>query len=491
MIRLEGVSFSYGQDPDHVSPLRDVTMRVGEGEFVLLTGRSGCGKTTLTRILNGLAPQYYGGLIDGTYSLDGRNAFKMPIDEIGTMVGSVFQDPRSQFFASNTTDEMVLGMENNAVGREQMRERLQEVGTLLGIDPLLDKSLFPLSSGEKQRVAIASVCAMRPKVLVLDEPSANLDSDAMEQLAVLLCRLKERGMTIILSEHRFHYVKDLFDRMIVMEEGTISREYTREQARSIEEKDLERQGLRSFQATELIVGNSIASDTAGYLGCDHVSLSFASGQILNDVSFGAQKGRVLAIAGRNGAGKSSICRVVSGLTRQSVGTVRFDGRTLKKKKRVRESFFVQQDADYQMYAATVEDEFSIGRGRGGPSRETILERLESVGLMDVVDRNPLSLSGGQKQRLLLALAASWEKDVLVLDEPTSGLDGANMRLTADLISALAAEGRCVLLITHDIELLSLVADSVLYVESGSVSYHKRLSTTPMKRGRFVSRSISR
>lgn len=475
MIRLEGVSFEYDQVDGRGSQLREVDLSVGPGEFVLVTGKSGCGKTTLTRVLNGLAPQYYGGAVSGSYLLDGRNALDLSVREIGTIVGSVFQDPRSQFFASNTTDEMVLGMENNAMPRETMRERIREVCSLLGVDRLMDRSIFPLSSGEKQRIAIASVCAMRPKVLVLDEPSANLDSDAVEQLAVLLSRLKKRGTTIVLSEHRFHYAKDMLDRMVVMEDGEVICEYTREQARSLGDGELQRMGLRSFTDPVLAVGKRVASNAGDYLQCEHVSLSFSSGPVLSDVTFSAQKGRVLAIAGCNGAGKSSVCRMVSGLCRQSVGVMRFGGTALNKKRRVRESFFVQQDSDYQMYAATVEDEFAVGRGYRALTHEAVLGHLEAVGLGEMVDRNPLSLSGGQKQRLLLALAASWDKKVLVLDEPTSGLDGANMRLTADLISSLAASGACILLITHDLELLALVADSVLYMERGSVSYHKELA----------------
>ena len=207
MIELNNISFSYANNCEN-SGLRRIDLTVKKGELIILAGKSGCGKTTLTRVLNGLCPQFYPGNLTGSYSLNGQDALKMPIHQLGTMVGSVFQDPRSQFFTTNTTDEIALGMENIPLARTVMRERIETVCAQMNIDRLLDRRIFPLSSGEKQLIAIASICAMEPKVIVMDEPSANLDSDAMVRLGTLLYRLKATGHTIILSEHRFHYVRD-------------------------------------------------------------------------------------------------------------------------------------------------------------------------------------------------------------------------------------------------------------------------------------------
>ena len=210
MIKLQNLSFAYENTNETVGQLRNIDLHVEKGELIILSGKSGCGKTTLTRILNGLCPSFYPGKLEGGYSLDGENALKMPIHKLGTMVGSVFQDPRSQFFATNTTDEVVLGMENIPLERVAMQKRINAVCGQMHIDRLLDRRIFPLSSGEKQLVAIASVCAMEPKVIILDEPSANLDSEAMVRLGTLLYRLKAAGHTIILSEHRFHLCAGFF-----------------------------------------------------------------------------------------------------------------------------------------------------------------------------------------------------------------------------------------------------------------------------------------
>ena len=314
MIALNNVSFAYENSREGESQLRHVDLQVGQGELVILAGRSGCGKTTLTRVLNGLCPQFYPGELTGSYLLDGQDALKMPVHQLGTMVGSVFQDPRSQFFTTNTTDEIVLGMENIPMERPVMQKRVKAVCSQMNIQRLLDRQIFPLSSGEKQLIAIASVCAMEPKVIVMDEPSANLDSDAMVRLGSLLYRLKEAGHTIILSEHRFHYVRDSFDRLVFMENGEITSIYSRSEALSLTEAQLAVMGLRPFQPPAFRVGGAFLSkpeDT--FLQVSKISCMLDGRQILEDVTFSVRSGRILAIAGPNGAGKSTLCRTITGL----------------------------------------------------------------------------------------------------------------------------------------------------------------------------------
>lgn len=473
MIALNNVSFAYESSREGESQLRHVDLQVGKGELVILAGRSGCGKTTLTRVLNGLCPQFYPGELTGSYLLDGQDALKMPVHQLGTMVGSVFQDPRSQFFTTNTTDEIVLGMENIPMERPVMQKRVKAVCSQMNIQRLLNRQIFPLSSGEKQLIAIASVCAMEPKVIVMDEPSANLDSDAMVRLGSLLYRLKEAGHTIILSEHRFHYVRDSFDRLVFMENGEITSIYSRSEALSLTEAQLAVMGLRPFQPPAFQVGGAFLSKPEDTLQVSKISCMKDGRQILEDVTFSSQNGRILAIAGPNGAGKSTLCRIITGLYR-SMGTVQIDGEYLKRKRRTKKSFFVQQDADYQLYAPTVVDEFLIGKRASPELRQAILKRLYEMGLETFADRHPASLSGGQKQRLLLALAAESGRKLMVFDEPTSGLDGYNMRLTVKLFRQLSAEGKCLLLITHDMDLIAEAADCVLYIDQGKVRYHRNV-----------------
>ena len=336
MIELKNISFSYANNCEN-SGLRHIDLTVKKGELIILAGKSGCGKTTLTRVLNGLCPQFYPGTLTGSYSLDGQDALKMPIHQLGTMVGSVFQDPRSQFFTTNTTDEIALGMENIPLERAVMQERVKAVCTQMNIDRLLDRRIFPLSSGEKQLTAIASICAMEPKVIVMDEPSANLDSDAMTRLGTLLHRLKEAGHTIILSEHRFHYVRDSFDRLVFMENGAISAIYSHDEALKLSEKQLAAMGLRPFDTPAFQVGGAFQSKPEDTLQVSEISCMLDGRQILEEVSFSARSGKILAIAGPNGAGKSTLCRAITGLYR-AMGTVQIDGEYLKRKKRTNHSF---------------------------------------------------------------------------------------------------------------------------------------------------------
>ena len=473
MIELKNISFAYESSREGESQLRHVDLQVEKGELVILAGRSGCGKTTLTRVLNGLCPQFYPGELTGSYLLDGQDALKIPIHQLGTMVGSVFQDPRSQFFTTNTTDEIVLGMENIPLERSVMQQRVKAVCSQMNIERLLDRRIFLLSSGEKQLIAIASVCAMEPKVIVMDEPSANLDSGAMVRLGALLYRLKEAGHTILLSEHRFHYVRDSFDRLVFMENGEISSIYSRSEALSLTGAQLTAMGLRPFEPPSFQAGGAFHPKPEDTLQASRISCMLDGRQILENVTFSAQSGRILAIAGPNGAGKSTLCRTITGLYR-SMGTVQINGEYLKRKRRTQKSFFVQQDADYQLYAPTAVDEFLIGKKESPGLRQAALARLYEMGLEPFASRHPASLSGGQKQRLLLALAAESGRNLLVFDEPTSGLDGYNMRLTVKLLRQLAAEGKCLLLITHDMDLIAAAADCVLYMEQGKVRYHRNV-----------------
>ena len=473
MIELENLSYTYPGAAAQ-GQLNHVNLNIAEGECILLTGVSGCGKTTLTRVLNGLCPQFYGGRLEGGYHIDGRDAAHIPVHELGTLVGSVFQDPRSQFFATNTTDELVLGMENVPVPREEMQRRVKEISAWMDIGRLLDRRIFPLSSGEKQRLAVASVSAMEPGTLVLDEPSANLDGEAVQRLSALLLRLKGRGHTIILSEHRFYYIREFFDRMVWMQNGEIAGIFTREEALALPPEKREAMGLRSFETPRFQVQGAVLPAEGDSLKAEEITCCRGGKQILDEVSLHAKRGEILAIAGPNGAGKSTLCRVITGLYRAK-GTVTLDDALLRRRERIRQSFFVQQDADYQLYAASVEEEFYIGC-RPTPQRKAQARAaLEAVDLWAYRGRHPISLSGGQKQRLLLALAAVSGKGLLVFDEPTSGLDGQNMRRTAALLKQLAAQGSCVVLITHDGELIHRAADSVFYLAAGEKSYHKRIA----------------
>jgi energy-coupling factor transport system ATP-binding protein len=457
LIELQNISFCYAGTQD--KSLKNVSLSVKAGECILLTGESGCGKTTLTRILNGLCPQFYDGEISGSYLLDGQNALEMELDEIGIYIGNVFQDPRSQFFASNVTDEIVLAMENRNYPRELMEKRLQEISKLLGIEELLDKDLLKLSSGEKQKVAVAAACVTKPKILVLDEPSANLDADATNQLGELLKALKSQGVTIIISEHRLAYLAELTDKMVFMQNGEISGIYSGEQARTFSSEKMCEMGLRLFypQCEKEITSNK---ESKPFLQMQNIVCKRRNTTILDHITLSAAKGQIVAITGRNGAGKTTLCKIAAGLLKENSGDVILNDVNLSRRKRLQSCFFVGQDPDYQLYAPTVLDEVLLNRKKMPENIQKAEQLLEQLNLLAFVKRHPASLSGGQKQRVLLAAALMWERPVLILDEPTSGLDGRHMREIAKLLRRIADSGSCVLIITHDTELINNCADCV-------------------------------
>lgn len=456
LIELNDLSFGYAGSSE--KSLNDISLTVNEGEFILLTGESGCGKTTLTRILNGLCPQFYNGEVSGSYLIDGRNGFDMSLDEIGTYIGNVFQDPRSQFFASNVTDEIVLAMENRNYAHDLMERRLQEFGEMLGIAELFDKDLLQLSSGEKQKVAVAAACVTKTKILVLDEPSANLDTDAAAQLGTLLKTLKKQGVTIIISEHRLEYLSELIDRMVVMKNGKISGIYTRHEALALSDEEMYGLGLRLFYPQAKVCIKSIAGEKS--LQMEQIVCKRGQKTILNNISFDAIKGKITAITGRNGAGKTTLCKIAAGLMRENSGTVSINGEKLKRRKRLQRCFFVGQDPDYQLYAPTVIEEVLLNIKKTPENIKRAEQLLEQLDLSAFSGRHPASLSGGQKQRVLLAAAIMWERPVLILDEPTSGLDGRHMREMSGLLRSIADSGTCILVITHDIELINNCADMI-------------------------------
>ncbi|MGL6198856.1 MAG: ABC transporter ATP-binding protein [Lachnospiraceae bacterium] len=468
MIELKNVSYKYTDDITNNNGIINIDLSVRKGEFVLLTGESGCGKTTLTRVLNGLCPKFYGGTSTGEYKINGNDTADMTLNEIGMLTGSVFQDPRSQFFTTNTTDEIVLAMENRCYSKIEMDERLEQIADLLDIKSLLNRSLFELSSGEKQKIAIAAACAVNPPVLILDEPTANLDGNTIEQLTTLLGRLKAKGYTIIVSEHRLYYLRHLFDRMLYIEHGKIIKEYSAKAANVLSDEMLKRMGLRLFAVPDFLwpANNKRAEKfTAEAL---NLKLSRNNMQILDNLSISLPVGSVTAVTGHNGAGKTTTCRVLSGILKEQSGTVLYQGKAVKTKKRVKECFFVQQDADYQLYTPNVWNEVTLNLKKDTYTEDEVLGLLERMNLNELKERHPNSLSGGQKQRVLLAAAILKKSPVMIFDEPTSGLDGKHMREIAAILRQTADSGASILLITHDREFIDLVADNIVYMEHGTV-----------------------
>ena len=360
MIELKHVSFTYqGQKGDG---LHDINLTIEDGECVLFCGRSGCGKTTITRLVNGLIPQFYAGELAGSVLVDGQEVRDLPMHQIAAKVGSVFQNPRTQFFNVDTDSEIAFGIENQALPVRQLRERVDRTSAELHIENLRNRNIFELSGGEKQKIAFASVYAMNPQIYLLDEPSSNLDMRSIQELGEHLRLIKSQGKTILIAEHRLYYLMDLVDRIVYLEHGKITQVFTPEAFRQMSEDTREQMGLRAIDLHRVLPprDHSLAPVSDPILELNNVALHYKKRTILHDISFTAVKREVIGVVGHNGAGKTTFSRALCGLHKACDGQFFWNGLSMAHKDRLRHSYMVMQDVNYELFADSVESECTFG-----------------------------------------------------------------------------------------------------------------------------------
>lgn len=456
MIHLDGVTFTY--EGSEGASLHDCDLVISRGECIVLCGKSGCGKTTLTKLINGLIPSQVPGRLSGTVRVDDRNIPDEPLWELSPVVGSVFQNPKTQFFNVDTTSELVFGLENRGIPRDEIRRRLDEVVAAYQLESLMDKSVFSLSGGEKQKVAIASAYVEDPAVYVLDEPSANLDHAEILRLQALLRTLKREGKTIIVAEHRVWYLADLLDRAILMDEGSIVREWTQDEFVNLDEGQRLKWGIRSTRPIQSKRGRTTFQDTTG-LKVRGLTIRRGKRVLWENLSFQAPRGRAIAICGRNGSGKTTLAQCLCGLRKTNRGQVWLDDVRMTPKLLRKRSFLIMQDVNHQLFGDSVLAEALLGNQASEAEARDALEVME---LDEVLDRHPMALSGGQKQRLAVVDGRLCQRDIIVFDEPTSGLDLDNMKRVGGLVRALLREGKVVIIVTHDREFVDYVDADVAF-----------------------------
>lgn len=465
MIELQNVNFRYAGGTD-AGGLENINLTIPDGQAILLCGQSGCGKTTLTRLINGLIPNYYEGELTGDILLNGKNISQLPLYETAKYVGSVFQNPRTQFFTVDSTSELAFGCENQGLPENEIVERVKYTAEQFDMDSLMGKNIFCLSGGEKQKIACASVSVSNPPIMVLDEPSSNLDISATEDLRRMIQLWKKQGKTIIIAEHRLYYLRNLIDRVLYLQDGKILNDYSAAEALALSAGQQIQMGLRPFDIFEFPVSSRALTDQRQFI-CTNFHFSYTrQHDALHIDSLTLPQDSIIAVIGHNGAGKSTFARCLCGLEKRCKGVVNINGNQYNRKQRLSRCYMVMQDVNHQLFTESTEEEMLLSMQEPEPSKaEQVLKRLD---LLPFKDRHPMALSGGQKQRVAIATALISDREILVFDEPTSGLDLQHMKEVAKELTAIQCMGKTSLVITHDYELIVSCCTYVLHLEHGEV-----------------------
>lgn len=454
MIKLKDVSYSYSEEKQIV---KNLNLKIKDGECILLCGRSGCGKTTIGRIINNLIPRFFeNGLMNGEVYIDDKNTNQFEMYELSRLIGTVFQNPKAQFFHTNSDAEIVFGLENSGMESEEIIKSYKKAVNELNIQNLTNRNMFLMSGGEKQIIAFASIYAMNPKVYVLDEPTANIDKTTILKIREIIEKLKEAGHTIIICEHRLYFLKDLVDRVLYVDKGVIKQSFSGNDFFKLDDKKRISMGLRSLEEPTLKTETkqNISNNS---LKIENVSCNYGEKKVFENLKLGVNEGEILGIIGKNGVGKTTLIRCIAGLHKQSEGQISLNGKVLNNKERQKLSAMVMQDVNYQLFTNNLVEECHLGNNCSDSQIEEVLKEL---GLIEFKELHPMVLSGGQKQRLVIGNAVLSDKQIFIFDEPTSGLDYEGMKVVSKELKKLSKNGYYIFIVSHDIEFINATCDRV-------------------------------
>ena len=494
MIDVASLSFSYVSEltGDRVEALKDVDLSADAGSLTLVCGASGCGKSTLMKALTGLVPQMTPGELDGLVRINGRNLADVALTDVGHLCSSVFQNPRTQFFCDTVAEELAFCGENYGRERATLRQQSERAAKLMGISHLLERKLTTLSGGQLQKVALACALASGAPVLLADEPTSNLDPAAISEVRAALKVLKEQGLTIVVVEHRLHFLRGLADQVLLMESGRVTRRWNGAEFFSMGQAQRRSLGLRTLVdpgPPETWVGqvkegrqekqagrqekqagrqeNREATPSQVRLSCRGLSFAYGASPVFEGLDADFPAGQITCIAGANGVGKTTLVRVLCGLAAPSSGSISMDGVPASRKTRRSACALVMQDTGRQLFSDTLAGELTIGASHAsGQSGEKLLADFD---LANLGERHPLSLSGGQKQRLVIAAARATGRPIVILDEPTSGVDARHLDSITATLRRIADEGAAVVVVTHDGEFAAACADRLITLTATGIS----------------------
>lgn len=468
MIELTDITYTY---PHTVQPaLHRVSLSLEKGRCVMVTGPSGAGKTSLCLAASGILHHEYGGKREGTVIVDGKDVAEYTsLSALAQNVGVVFDDPEAQMIFTTVEEEILSALEHRGLSAAVIEDRLAGIMKTTYLETLRDRSPHHLSGGQKQRVALAATLALGNDILILDEPTSELDEHATKRIADILSDLKRQGKTILLIEHKFPHFREIVDTLVIMEAGAITTAGTPQQVLSDER--IRAMVLPDFSNIRRSVPPSQIGDPI--ISVQDLKYSYDEVEALAGIRLTIQRGEFVAIVGENGSGKTTLVKHFNRLLTPTSGNVIINGKNTRDcsiATLAHDVGLVFQNPDHMFFADTVRDEIGYGVHNLGidNSEEVINAALEDAGLSGSADHYPRWLSRGERQRLAIACVVAMQPGVIVLDEPTTGLDGNEARMVIDMLKGLQEKGHTILIITHNKEIAKHCADRVILMENGKI-----------------------